>query len=226
MLTCYRWIAASVQKLPQNSQTRGEFTNTDDFSAAYRGTRSAPSRVFEVAKQGGTSIPARAPQRRRHFPPGGCPGVGMAPPRGRHVRGGPGRWRGGAGRPRAPGCEEAAASCTVGFWLRRGNVESETAVRNAVTVVACLVGHLLWAGGTAGCLGKSREHALCCEGWQCLCDESEQRVARAECQLETLLKRWRREKLLAKGGRLIIHLQICFRALPYLGSWRKPHRWL
>lgn len=77
-----------------------------------------------------------------------------------------------AGRPRAPGCEEAAASCTVGFWLRRGNAESETAVRNAVTVVACLVGHLLWAGGAAGCLGKSREHALCCEGWQCLCDES------------------------------------------------------
>lgn len=62
------------------------------------------------------------------------------------------------------GCEEAAASCTVGFWLRRGNAESETAVRNAVTVVACLVGHLLWAGGAAGCLGKSREHALCCEG--------------------------------------------------------------
>lgn len=46
----------------------------------------------------------------------------------------------------------AAASCAFGFWLRRGKVESE----NAVTIMACLVGDLLWVGGTAGCLGKSR----------------------------------------------------------------------
>lgn len=107
-----------MQELPQNSRTRGELKTWATsllLTAALRAHLDAflryRSRAAHQPRPAPVSAAAICRQER-------SPGVGMAPPRGRHVRGGLGGTGAGGGAERGgstvPGCEEALAAVRPG----------------------------------------------------------------------------------------------------------------